>query len=309
MLSGPLTPDFPHVTDGSTRVVGMTTAARATGATLLPSASVIEERVTSNMALVGHIVRESMGRLPGHVSREDLTSAGFTALVQAARAYDESRGVPFTRYASTRVRGAILDELRGIDWASRSVRRRARELDETRAQLAAELGRAASDVEVAQVCGISTDEIAANDDDVSRASVMSLQGFGDTALDAILPATAPSPEQRVEQAERVGYLIDAVALLPERLRAVVEGYFFAERPMAEIAAELGVTESRVSQMRAEAIVLLKDALNSALDPERVAPHARPGGCAARRRDAYVAAVATRRSATARLGVVPLELSA
>ena len=282
----------------------MTTAVLA-AVTPLPSDTVIEERVTSNMALVGHIVRDSMGRLPGHVSRDDLTSAGFTALVQAARSYDEARGVPFTRYAATRVRGAILDELRGIDWASRSVRRRARELDGTRTRLAAELGRTASDVEVARVCGIAPEEVAANDEDVSRASVISLQGFGDTPLDDVLPATAPSPEQRLEQAERVGYLIDAVALLPERLRAVVEGYFFAERPMADIAAQLGVTESRVSQIRAEAMVLLKDALNSALNPELVAPQARPHGCAARRRDAYFAAVASRRSATARLGTVAL----
>src|SRR3712207_3999035 len=142
----------------------MTTAVLAS-AIPLPSDTVIEERVTSNMALVGHIVRESMGRLPGHVSRDDLTSAGFTALVQAARSYDETRGVPFARYAATRVRGAILDELRGIDWASRSVRRRARELDETRTRLAAELGRAATVAEVARVCGISADEVAANDED------------------------------------------------------------------------------------------------------------------------------------------------
>ena len=308
MLSGPFVAVSLQPHERSTRVGRMTTAVLAP-ASPLPSDTVIEERVTSNMALVGHIVRESMGRLPGHVSRDDLTSAGFTALVQAARSYDESRGVPFARYAATRVRGAILDELRGIDWASRSVRRRARELDETRTRLAAELGRTASDAEVARVCGIGVEEVVANDDDVSRASVMSLQGFGDTPLDDVLPTTAPSPEQRIEQAERVGYLIDAVALLPERLRAVVEGYFFAERPMAEIAEELGVTESRVSQMRAEAMVLLKDALNSALDPELVAPHARPGGCAARRRDAYFAAVASRRSATARLGSVALDRSA
>src|SRR5215212_6854054 len=131
----------------------MTTAVLAPAATPLPSDTVIEERVTSNMALVGHIVRESMGRLPGHVSRDDLTSAGFTALVQAARSYDEARGVPFARYAGTRVRGAILDELRGIDWASRSVRRRARDLDATRSQLSSILGRAPSTQEVADAAG------------------------------------------------------------------------------------------------------------------------------------------------------------
>jgi RNA polymerase sigma factor for flagellar operon FliA len=267
----------------------------------LPAAQAdIDDLVTSHMQLVGHIVRESMGRLPGHVNRDDLTSAGLTALVQAARSYDEARGVPFTRYAATRVRGAIIDELRGIDWASRSVRRKARELDETRGRLATQLGRTPTEAEVASATGLSVEEIAANDDDVSRASVMSLQGFGDTPIDDVLPTRAPSPEERVEQQEKVGYLVDAVALLPERLRVVVEGYFFAERPMADIAAELGVSESRVSQMRAEALVLLKDAMNSALDPELVTPHARPDGCAARRRDAYFAAVASRRTATARI---------
>jgi RNA polymerase sigma factor FliA len=260
----------------------------------------IDDLVTSHMQLVSHIVRESMGRLPGHVNRDDLTSAGLTALVQAARSYDETRGVPFTRYAATRIRGAIIDELRGIDWASRSVRRRARELDETRSRLAGRLGRTPSDAEVAEAAGVTVEEVAANADDVSRASVMSLQGFGDTPIDDVLPTRSPSPEEKVEQNERIGYLVDSVALLPERLRVVVEGYFFAERPMAEIAAELGVSESRVSQMRAEALVLLKDAMNSALDPELVTPHTRPDGCAARRRDAYFAAVASRRTAAARI---------
>lgn len=260
----------------------------------------IDELVTSHMALVGHIVRDSMSRLPGHVNRDDLTSAGLAALVQAARSYDASRGVPFTRYASTRVRGAIIDELRGVDWASRSVRRRARELEQTRNRLATDLGRVPTDAEVATTMGLTMDEVAANDDDVSRASVMSLQGFGETPIDDVLPTRVAGPEERIEHQERVGYLVDAVALLPDRLRVVVESYFFAERPMADIAAELGVTESRVSQMRAEALVLLKDAMNSALDPQLVTPHARPDGCAARRRDAYFAAVASRRTATARL---------
>jgi RNA polymerase sigma factor for flagellar operon FliA len=269
----------------------------------------VDALVTSHISLVGHLVRETMGRLPGHVNRDDLTSAGLAALVQAARSFEEGRGVPFTRYASTRIRGAIIDELRGIDWASRSVRRRARQLDETRSRLAGELGRAPSDAEVATASGMSVEEINANNEDVSRASVMSLQGFGDTPIDDVLPTRAPSPEDRLEHRERVGYLVDAVALLPERLRVVVEAYFFEERPMAEIAADLGVTESRVSQMRAEALVLLKDAMNSALDPELVTPHARPDGCAARRRDAYFAAVASRRTATARLASVGKEMAA
>jgi RNA polymerase sigma factor for flagellar operon FliA len=261
-----------------------------------------EEMITGHMALVGHIVRETMGRLPGHINRDDLTSAGLTALVQAARSFDTDRGVTFARYASTRIRGAILDELRGIDWASRSVRRKARHLDETRSRLANELGRTPSDGEVATASGLSSVEIHANDGDVSRAVVMSLQGFGDTGIDDLLPSNGPGPEQMIMHREQLAYLVDAVAELPERLRTVVEGYFFAERPMAEIAEELSVSESRISQMRAEALALLKDAMNRALNPDLVAAPERPEGCVSRRREAYFAAVASRRSVGARLSM-------
>ena len=94
-----------------------------------PSAHQADESlVTAHMPLVGHIVRETMSRVPAHVNRDDLTSAGLAALVMAGRSFDPERGVTFARYAATRVRGAILDELRSIDWASRSVRRKAREI-------------------------------------------------------------------------------------------------------------------------------------------------------------------------------------
>ncbi|RNL61041.1 sigma-70 family RNA polymerase sigma factor [Nocardioides marmoriginsengisoli] len=255
--------------------------------------------ITSSIPVVTHIVRETMGRVPSHVSRDDLTSAGLTALVQASKSYDESRGVPFARYAATRVRGAVLDELRGIDWASRSVRRRARDLDATRSQLAGILGRVPSAGEVAQAAGLTLTEIAQNDEDIARAQVLSLQGAQDSSLDDVLPAAGPTPEQLVEHRERLAYLVEAVAELPDRLRIVVSDYFLEERPMADIAAELGVSESRVSQMRAEALVLLRDALNHELDPSRLTPHARPNGSAARRRDAYFAAVASRHAVSTR----------
>lgn len=252
-----------------------------------------DELITAHMPLVGHIVRETMTRLPSHVNRDDLTSAGLAALVQAGRAFDAERGVPFARYAATRIRGAILDELRSVDWASRSVRRRARDLDDTRTRLAASLGRVPSNEEVAAALGMSVEEIAANDDDIARAQVLSLQGSQEATYADTLASRSPSPEDLAEHRERLTYLMEAVAELPERLRIVVQEYFLAERPMAEIAEMLGVTESRVSQMRAEAMVLLKDALNSQLDPELLAPAARPDGCAARRREAYFAAVAAR----------------
>lgn len=263
--------------------------------------------ITSTIPVVTHIVRETMGRVPSHVSRDDLTSAGLAALVQASKSFDASRGVPFARYAATRVRGAVLDELRGIDWASRSVRRRARDLDATRSQLASILGRSPSQSEVADAVGMTLAEIAQNDEDIARAQVLSLQGAQDASLDDVLPSSGPTPEQLVEHRERLAYLVEAVAELPDRLRIVISDYFLDERPMAEIAAELGVTESRVSQMRAEALVLLRDAMNHELDPSLLKPHARPTGSAARRRETYFAAVASRHAASIRRPVTATAL--
>jgi RNA polymerase sigma factor for flagellar operon FliA len=270
-----------------------------------------DELITLHIPVVTHIVRETMGRVPSHVSRDDLTSAGLAALVQASKSFDTERGVPFARYAATRVRGAILDELRGVDWASRSVRRRARDLDATRSQLAAILGRMPSSEEIAHAAGMTVAEVARNSEDIARAQVLSLQGAQDASMDDLLPSSGPTPEQLVEHRERLTYLVEAVAELPERLRIVVSDYFLNERPMSEIAAELGVTESRVSQMRAEALVLLRDALNHELDPTRLEAHARPEGSAARRREAYFAAVAARHAASVRrpLGVTALDETA
>lgn len=258
-----------------------------------PTRLTTDELITDTMPLVGHIVRETMGRVPAHVSRDDLTSAGLTALVQAAQAFDSSRGVPFERYAATRIRGAILDELRSVDWASRSVRRRARDLEETRTRLAGTLGRTPSIAEVAQALGMSVEEVVANDDDVTRAQVLSLQGSTTASLDELIPTRAPSPEALVEHQEKLTYLLEAIAELPERLRVVVHDYFFAERLMADIAADLGVTDSRISQMRAEALVLLRDALNHALEPTLVRSTGKRSGVADRRREAYFSAVAAR----------------
>jgi len=255
-----------------------------------------EALIADNTALVGHIVRETMSRVPAHVDRDDLTSAGLLALVQAARAFDPERGVPFNRYAATRIRGAIVDELRSVDWASRSVRRRARELDATRARLASVLGRTATATEVADAAGLRVEEVTGNDDDVVRAQVLSLHTSEDEGIGDTLAGTAPDPQRSLEHRERLTYLTEAVAELPERLRLVVEQYFLNERPMAEIAATLGVTESRISQLRAEALVLLRDALNHELDPDLLSAHSRPDGCAAKRREAYFAAVAARHSA-------------
>ena len=251
------------------------------------------ELAEAHLPLVAHLVRETMARVPSHVDRDDLRSAGLVALVKASRSFDESRGVAFGAYAASRIRGALLDELRSVDWASRSVRRKSREIEETRQRLASAMGQFPDDVTVDKALGIEVEEIVKTEKDVARAGVTSLDAGTEMPLAELVRSGEPGPEAALEMAERLEYLTAAIAELPERLRLVVEGYFLEERPMAELDEELGVKESRISQIRAEALVLLKDALNAALAPELVQPHARPGGVVARRRDAYVAAVAAR----------------
>ncbi|MFC7492787.1 MULTISPECIES: sigma-70 family RNA polymerase sigma factor [unclassified Nocardioides] len=255
----------------------------------------IEQLVVDHLPLVQHIVREVSRRIPSYVDRSDLQSAGNVALVRAAQAWDPERGVPFASYASVRVRGALVDELRSVDWASRSVRRRGREIEEERARQSAATGESASNAAVAAALGLDAAAETRSDAAVARASVASLEA--DAAVLDTLACPSTSPSEQVEAGEQRRYLVAAIEELPVRLRAVVRGYFLEERPMAEIAAELGVTESRVSQLRAEALVLLRDALAHALEPHLVTPLERPEGVAARRRMAYVQAVADRGRAT------------
>jgi RNA polymerase sigma factor for flagellar operon FliA len=263
-----------------------------------------EDTVRAHMPLVGHLVREMLARVPAHVNRDDLISAGYAALVAAARGFDESRGVPFARFAAARVRGALLDELRGLDWASRSVRQRARRTDSARQELTAELGRTPNITEVATRLGCSVEDIESADDDVQRAVVFSLQGFATAGADDMVTEPSAGPEEMLIRRERLGYLRHAVDALPERLHAVITGYFFEERPMAQIAVELGVTESRVSQLRAEALGLLRDGLHTHLDPALAAPV--KDGCVARRRTAYYDSIAARGDLASRLAVTDLD---
>jgi len=283
-----------------------TTPAGSAGVTDRPAGS--DQLVTANLPLVGYLVSEILARVPAHVRRDDLTSAGYLALTQAARAFNPGRGVPFGRYAAMRIRGALIDELRGLDWASRGVRTRARTIDAAREQLTVSLGHPPGDAQVAAHLKVDAEDVRAVTGDVHRAGVLSLQDVSDRVdLDGVLSGHEPAPEQSLLYRERLGYLGDAVAALPERLRRVIEGTFFGDRPAAELAAELGVTESRISQMRTEALGMLRDGMNSQLDPDLVAPPERPGGCSDRRREAYYAVIAARPGL--RIGGVPTPVPA
>jgi RNA polymerase sigma factor FliA len=254
--------------------------------------------VTEHLPLVGHLVRELMHRLPTHVNRDDLVSAGTVALVLSARSFDPTRGVPFARFAAIRIRGALTDELRTMDWASRAVRSRAREVEAVRATLAARLGHTPARHEVAE-------ELDSSDADVHRASVLSLQSLTPDDNAELLPTANDGPEGLLLRREQLGMLKDAIAELPERLRMVVQEYFFAQRKMADIAAQLGVTESRVSQLRSEALTMLRAGLRTGADDEAALPMPSTRGQSAARA-AYCTAVASRSTLAERLrGTTPL----
>jgi RNA polymerase sigma factor for flagellar operon FliA len=221
--------------------------------------------VEDNLALVGHLVREMLAKVPAHVSRDELSSAAMMALVVSAQGFDVSRGVPFARFAAIRIRGALMDELRSMDWAARSVRGRAREVESARSTLAATLGRTPRPDEIAASMGVSTADLDSINADLARASVLRLQGFAPETGAELLPDPAAGPEALILMREQLGYLHDAIAELPQRLQYVVTEYFFANRQMADIAADLGVTESRVSQLHTKAVLRLRSKLQGELE--------------------------------------------
>jgi RNA polymerase sigma factor for flagellar operon FliA len=260
-----------------------------------------DELVRRGLPLVQYLVSDVAARVPRSVHREDLVSAGMLGLAQAARSWDADRGVTFECYARTRINGAILDELRGRDWASRSVRAEARKMRSVVEDLTTELGRAPGTDEVAGRMGVDADVVRRLEGDVARASVLSYEAVFADPEGPGTPATAgDAPIDNLLGRELRGVLGDAVASLPDRLRKVVVEYFFDERPMQDIADDLGVTESRISQMRAEALALLRDGINSQLEPEQVPDLHVTQGRVGKRKAAYYAAIAEAATAKDRL---------
>jgi RNA polymerase sigma factor for flagellar operon FliA len=225
------------------------------------TAAAVEELVRSHLPLAHHLVREVSNRVPAHVLRDDLVSAAMFALATSARSFDASMGTSFAAYASMRIRGALTDELRSMDWATRSVRSKARQVDATRRDLEHQLGRTPTTPQLAAALGVTVAELATIESDTARADVVSLHALPNDA-DDLLPGVEDGPESFALRRETLVELRAAIDGLPSRLSFVVEQYFFAQRKMHDIAAELGVTESRVSQLRTEALVRLRALMHS-----------------------------------------------
>jgi RNA polymerase sigma factor for flagellar operon FliA len=265
--------------------------------------------IEDHLPLVKHIVFQVAVHFPRHVEREELARAGALGLVEAARRFDESRGVPFDRFAAQRIRGAILDAVRAADWAPRSVRTLARRLDSVEQRLASQLGRVPSAAEMAEELGMTRAELDHLQARMFRSVVLALEhevtdDTDDelTLVDVITDRSAVEPLDELEAREMHAYLRDAVALLPERHRLVIVGYFLEGRTSIDLARFLGVTESRVSQLRSEALLMLKEGIEAQYRPAVSEP---PVGRVARRKATYAAAISTASEWKDRLTAVPV----
>jgi RNA polymerase sigma factor for flagellar operon FliA len=203
--------------------------------------------------------------LPSHVDEQDLVSYGLLGLIGAIERFDPDREIKFETFAIARIRGAIIDELRSLDWVPRSVRTRARQIERAIAALEKELMRAPTDEEIAKKLGISHDELEESLHEISRTSVAALDelwspsGTGDqvSLIDTIEDDSGPDPEASLEQTEIREALAEAISELPEREKLVVTLYYYEELTLREIGEVLGVTESRVSQLHTKAILRMK----------------------------------------------------
>ena len=222
--------------------------------------------------LVKYVAGRLGSGLPAHVDEGDLVSYGLLGLIGAIERYEPDRDIKFETFAIARIRGAIIDELRALDWVPRSVRARAREIERAIGALEAKLGRAPSDEEIAGKIGISQDELNQSLTDISRSSIAALDelwtgGSGDgdqiSLLDTIEDPTGTRPAEALDETETREALADAIARLPEREKLVVTLYYYEELTLREIGEVLGVTESRVSQLHTKAILRLKARLAGA----------------------------------------------
>jgi RNA polymerase sigma factor for flagellar operon FliA len=217
-----------------------------------------------------HLVKYVAGRisvnLPPNVELNDLINDGVVGLIDAIEKYDDERGVKFETYAITRIHGAILDALRALDWVPRAVRQRGRELERTQHELETKFGRQATDDEIADQMGITRRELDALQQKVRGSSVLSLEEHlpnergSDIPLLDTLKGDQTELGTSLEQREIKASLIEAVEGLTPQEKTVIKLYYFEGQTLKEIKASLGVSESRVSQIHAQAVIHLRQRL-------------------------------------------------
>lgn len=219
--------------------------------------------------LVKYITARVMVNLPKHVDSNDLISAGIMGLIKAVETFEPERGFKFETYAGHKIRGAILDELRSLDWVPRSVRQKSRDLQKVYAKLENELGRIPYDDEICKEMGISLEQYEELLSEVTPTTILSLEeAMPDRAseskeirlIDTIEDPGSENPLREMGFAEVKNILKSAIADLPEKEKLVVALYHYEELTLKEIGVVLDITESRVSQIHSKAILKLRSKL-------------------------------------------------
>lgn len=225
-----------------------------------------EQLILHYSPLVKYVAgRVSVG-LPANVEQADFVSSGVFGLIDAIEKFDPERAIKFETYAITRIRGAMIDELRALDWIPRSVRQKARAVERAYATLEASLRRTPSEPEVAAEMGIALEELHAVFSQLSLANVVALEDLlhggvegGDrlSLVDTLEDTGADNPVEVAEDRELRRLLARAINTLPEREKTVVTLYYYEGLTLAEIGQVLGVTESRVSQIHTKSVLQLR----------------------------------------------------
>ncbi len=219
--------------------------------------------------LVKYVAGRVRSGLPNNVESGDLVSYGMFGLIDAIQKFDIDRQIKFETYAINRIRGAIIDELRSLDWVPRSVRSKAKDLERAHAALEAELKRAPTESELCERMGLSRKALAKLMSQVAFTNVVALdevthggsdRGDKMTLGDLLEDPRAPDPEAEYETEEMKVLLAEQIAGLPEREKVVLTLYYYERLTLAEIGSVLGVTESRVSQIHSKALLDLRGRL-------------------------------------------------
>jgi RNA polymerase sigma factor for flagellar operon FliA len=228
-----------------------------------------EALIVEHLSLIRHIAHRVATRLPASVEISDLVNAGVLGLIDAVDKFQPERGVKFKTYAELRVRGAMIDSLRDIDWAPRSLRRKSRDLERVYSELEQRLGRPATDEEVSEALGQNLEGLHALLDQLNGLTIGSFddsfqQNDSEAMINYYPDDGSNNPHLRFEAAELTQILADSIDALPEKERLVLSLYYYEELTMKEIGNLLGVNESRVSQLHSKATLRLRAKLKKAI---------------------------------------------
>jgi RNA polymerase sigma factor FliA len=224
-----------------------------------------EQIIKDYVPLVKFVAHRVASRLPSHVELDDLINSGILGLMDAIEKFEPARNIKFKTYAELRIKGAILDGLRDLDWVPRSLRRKKKDIEGAYHALEQQMGRAATDEEVAIQLGMPLEELHKNLDDLKGVTLGTFvevgeDGEGESLISFVPDPDAEDPSQTFQATEIKAILADAMEVLPKKEKFVVQLYYFDELTMKEIGTLLNITESRVSQLHTKAMLRLRGKL-------------------------------------------------